>query len=71
MKAVIDRFEDDQAVLLAGENEDIKVIFPKAFLPAEAEEGDYLAMDISVDREATEAALAEAKELLKELQGGH
>lgn len=69
MKAVIDRFEEDKAVLLAGENEDIKVVLPKEFIPEEAEEGDYLAIDIAIDKEATDAARAEAEALLKELQG--
>ena len=69
MKAVIDRFEEDKAVLLAGENEDIKVVLPKEFIPEEAEEGDYLAIDIAIDKEATDAVRAEAEALLKELQG--
>ncbi|MBQ1917827.1 MAG: DUF3006 domain-containing protein [Schwartzia sp.] len=69
MKAVIDRFEEDKAVLLVGEDEDVKVVFPKEYLPEEAEEGDYLSVDISIDMEATEAARAEAEALLKELKG--
>ncbi|MBQ3862840.1 MAG: DUF3006 domain-containing protein [Schwartzia sp.] len=69
MKAVIDRFEEDKAVLLVGEDEDVKVVFPKEYLPKEAEEGDYLSVDISIDMEATEAARAEAEALLKELKG--
>ncbi len=69
MKAVIDRFEEDKAVLLVGEDEDVKVVFPKEYLPDEAEEGDYLSVDISIDMEATEAARAEAEALLKELKG--
>ncbi len=69
MKAVIDRFEEDKAVLLVGEDEDVKVVFPKEYLPGEAEEGDYLSVDISIDTEATEAARAEAEALLKELKG--
>ena len=69
MKAVIDRFEEDKAVLLVGEDEDVKVVFPKEYLPEEADEGDYLSVDISIDMEATEAARAEAEALLKELKG--
>lgn len=69
MKAVIDRFEEDKAVLLVGEDEDVKVVFPKEYLPEEAEEGDYLSVDISIDMEATEAARSEAEALLKELKG--
>ena len=67
--AVIDRFEEDQAVLLLGDEEE-QVIFPRAFLPEEVEEGDYLSLDISYDAEATEAARDEAAALLRELQEG-
>lgn len=70
MKAVIDRFEEDKAVLLVGEDEDIEVVFPRAYMPKDAEEGDYLSVSIAVDREATEAARAEAEALLKDLRGG-
>lgn len=66
--AVIDRFEGKKAVLLVGEAEK-EVIFPKSELPEEAAEGDYLKIDITVDHEATEAAVQEAAELLKELKG--
>ena len=66
--AVIDRFEGKKAVLLFGEAETV-VNFPKAELPEDVEEGDYLNIDITIDKEATEAARNEAAELLKELKG--
>jgi len=67
--AVVDRFEEDMAVLLLGDEEE-QVIFPAAFLPEDIEEGDYLSLDISYDAAATEAARNEAAALLKELQEG-
>lgn len=65
ISAYIDRFEGDLAVLLLGD-EMKKVNFPREFLPAEVSEGDYLKMDISDDKEATEQAEQEAFDLLKD-----
>ena len=64
---MIDRFEEDKAVLLVGEDEK-KVVFPISELPAGLQEGDYIHMDISYDEASTMAARAEAEALLKELQ---
>ncbi|MGL5514112.1 MAG: DUF3006 domain-containing protein [Sporomusa sp.] len=61
IKAVIDRFETGKAVLLVGEQE-ISVNWPRKLLP-EAQEGDILSIEISVDVEATQQAKAEIDEL--------
>ncbi|WP_296898015.1 DUF3006 domain-containing protein, partial [uncultured Megamonas sp.] len=45
ISAVIDRFEEDKAVLLVGENEQ-KVVFPKNLLAKNLKEGDYISIDI-------------------------
>lgn len=66
--AVIDRFEGKKAVLLIGDSEK-KVVFPVSELPDGLNEGDYIRIDISYDKEATEAAQREADELLSELKG--
>jgi len=66
VQAVIDRFEEQKAVLLVGEAEQ-KVIFPRNCLPEGLQEGDYLQMEITYDREATTAARQEAAALLREL----
>lgn len=63
--AYIDRLEGDLAVLLVGD-EMKKVNFPVCFLPNNVGEGDYLKLDISYDKEATEQAEQEALDLLKE-----
>lgn len=49
IKAVIDRFEGDKAVLLVGEEED-KLIVPRAFLPPGVKEGYWLQVDVEDDR---------------------
>ena len=65
ISAYLDRFEGNLAVLLLGEEEK-KVNFPKAFLPEEVGEGDYLRIEISRDEEKTAEAEAEALRLLQE-----
>jgi hypothetical protein len=49
IKAVIDRFEGDKAVLLVGEEED-KLIVPRASLPTGVKEGHWLQVDVEDDR---------------------
>lgn len=66
-QAVIDRFEGEKAVLLVGDSEK-KVVFPVSELPDGLNEGDYIRIDISYDKEATEAAQNEAEALLSELK---
>jgi len=65
ISAYIDRYEGNLAVLLLGDGMK-KVNFPKEFLPVDAGEGDYITIDIALDKEANEQAEAEALELLKD-----
>ena len=64
ISAYLDRFEEDKAVLLLGD-EMKKVVFPSCFLPEGAEEGVYLKINIFLDEETTEQAETEAMELLR------
>ncbi len=50
MKAVIDRFEGDQAVLQCEDGSEI--VIPAKLLPAEAAEGDMVHTDFTVERGA-------------------
>ena len=65
ISAYIDRYEGQLAVLLLGE-EMKKVNFPREFLPDDVGEGDYIKIDIALDKEANEAAEQEALELLND-----
>ena len=65
MRAVIDRFEDTKAVLLLGEAEEVQAVWPRQFLPADAQEGDILQLDFRIDHEATELARTDAEALLQ------
>ncbi len=68
LKAVVDRFEDDNAILLVG-GEERQVVFPAASLPEGLSEGDYIRMVISYDAKATKVATEEATRLLDEMRG--
>jgi len=50
LKAVIDRFEGDYAIVLFGEDE-IKVDIPKILLPEDAKEGSWLNINFELDIE--------------------
>ena len=65
--AVIDRFEEDKAVLLVGEDEK-KCVFPAGELPDGLQDGDYITLDIQYDEKRTKEAWEEAKDLLCGLQ---
>ncbi len=71
LRAVIDRFEGDKAVLLLskdGTEAEIPVVWPKQFLPS-AHEGDILNISLEVDEAATKKALADNAKLLQEILG--
>ncbi len=65
IKAVVDRWEEDKAILLVGETE-TRVVWPRNLLP-KATEGDILAIHIDVDTVATQQARAEADELFEQI----
>lgn len=52
-KVFIDRIEEDVAVLLISDDEEI--LLPRRLLPSEASEGDWLALRLTVDADETEA----------------
>ena len=49
VKATIDRFEGDKAVVLVGEEQD-RLVIPRTELPNGAKEGDWLIADVEDDR---------------------
>ena len=65
ISAYLDRFEEDKAVLLLGD-EMRKCNCPRAYLPEGLNEGGYIKVDIQYDKETTEAAEAEAQALLRD-----
>lgn len=67
IRAVIDRFEEAQAVLLVGEAER-KLVLPRRYLPETLREGDHVTIAIRFDAAATENARREAEALLEEVK---
>lgn len=70
MRAVIDRFEGDKAVILYGEDEEYKMVFPRKYLPQNVDEGAILHITIEYDEAATASRLQESMDLLRQLQEG-
>ena len=64
-KICIEEIADDDAILIYN---DKKIYVPTNFLPEDAEKGDCLTLDIFRDEDKTNAALDEARQLLKELE---
>ena len=77
MKAVIDRFEGDLAVLILGK-EDQRLNVPRNLLPPKAKAGDWLQLDlvggqprnIKLDEAETEAARQRIADKLARLRKG-
>jgi hypothetical protein len=64
VKGIIDRFEDDIAVVeINGKTHD----FPKAIFPKEADVGDVVIIEVTVDKKETAKLRKEIKELMNEV----
>lgn len=68
LTAVVDRIEEQYAVLLVGETEQ-SVNWPVALLPQPVREGDFLSVEWLLDAEKTATAQQEADALLADLLG--
>lgn len=66
MKAVIDRFEGEYAVMLFGD-EEIKVEVPRKLLPEGSTEGSWLKVSFELDPEETMARKEKINSLLEKL----
>jgi hypothetical protein len=78
-KAVVDRFEEELAVILVGEEEE-KLVVPRSSLPSGTKEGHWLKVEIEDDRlisaiidedETNQAKIRIAEKLAKLRQGKH
>lgn len=65
--ATIDRFEGDVAVLLVGE-EETQVDVPRSDLPPEANQGDVLRLEVTIDHEETERRRESVQEKIERLK---
>lgn len=64
IRAVIDRIEEEMAVLSVGDEAEHSIDVPAALLPAGASDGDHLQIRITLDEEAR----ASAEQRIKEMQ---
>jgi len=67
VRAVIDRFEGDLAVVLVGD-EEYRLDVPRRFLPRGAREGDVLVLRWEIDRRETDARRERIARLIDELK---
>ncbi|TYQ18099.1 UNVERIFIED_CONTAM: Protein of unknown function (DUF3006) [Acetivibrio alkalicellulosi] len=67
MKAIIDRIEENYAVVLFGE-EEIKVDIPLELLPNGAKEGSWLNINFSLDSEGEKKQKEKISNLLNKLK---
>ena len=65
LKATIDRFEGDYAVLSLDDGQ--KLNWPKEKLPKNVQEGEVIWLSITKDKEATKNQRELAKEILNEI----
>jgi hypothetical protein len=68
MKAVIDRFERELAVLLLGDKGESKLNFPLSLLPAGCREGDILNISIERDVVGTDQAKERVTDRMEKLK---
>ena len=69
LKATIDRFEGDKAVLILADGQ--KIIVSKVYLPSECKEGDTLQMNFFSGGPRSRSNLVKAKKLLSKLLSHH
>ncbi len=67
IRASIDRFEGEVAVLLVGE-EGTPVNVPRSDLPRDAEQGDVLRLEAVIEREETEERRESIRERIERLK---
>ena len=73
IKLIIDRFEEEWAVLETQDNNQITFNFPRHLLPKETKEGTVLIIDINIDKEETKRRRDKVQNLhdkLKEQDNG-
>ena len=69
MKAVIDRFEGDYAIVLFGDDE-VRADIPRALLPADAKEGSWLNVSFELDPEGEKRHREKIDNLSKQMRDG-
>ena len=69
LKVIIDRVEDDLAVIVLADDDSVHFNLPIKYLPDGVRDGDHLQLTFALDRDSREAARRKTADLLKELTG--
>ncbi len=69
VKIVIDRIEDDLAVIVLYDDDSVKFNLPVKYLPEDARGGDHFLMRFEADKTSRDAEKKRVEDLLKELTG--
>ena len=67
VSVAIDRIEEDWAVIVLADNDEIQFDLPLKYLPSGVKEGDHLTLNFQLDSAGTEAARRRIAEMKKEL----
>lgn len=67
VKVVVDRIEEELAIIVLHEDDSVKFNLPVKYLPGGAEEGDHLQVSFTMDAESRESEKKRVADLLKEL----
>jgi len=66
LKFIVDRIEEDLAVMVYYDDDEVKFNFPVSLLPEETKEGDHLKISIEKDALSREEMKRRIEELLKD-----
>lgn len=67
VSVIIDRIEEDWAVIVFTDHDEIQFDLPLKYLPSGVKEGDHLTLNFQLDSANTEAARRRIAEMKKEL----
>jgi hypothetical protein len=65
---IVDRIEDDLAVLVLSDDEKVKLNMPVDRLPKGVKGGDHLKVTFEIDQKATEEVATQVEDLLDKLK---
>jgi hypothetical protein len=65
---IVDRIEDDLAVLVMSDDEKVKLNLPVNRLPKGVKSGDHLKVTFEIDRESADEVATEIEDLLDKLK---
>lgn len=69
LKVIIDRVEDDLAVIVLADDDNVHFNLPVTYLPEGVRDGEHLQVTFALDRDSRAAAKQKVADLLQELAG--